>query len=524
MRYLLWILLLIASPIVFGAAVDSDKQTITISIATEPPSLDSTIAEDGLSRQLIALFNEGLVRYDRRLEPQPAGAVHWEDRDRTMTFYLRKESKWSDGTPVIAHDYVYAWRRLVDPATAASGSTVLAWGIEGANEILKGERPPESLGVEAIDDYTLKVTKSASVPFLIQYLGSAPFYPLKRSFVEAKGDRFAAEAGNILFNGPFRLVEWKHGASLTLARNPTYWNSEETTLNAIDIPFVTSDQRTLMNLYTSDEIATFDLSGESLKDAAEAGIRMRQQRRTGCIALVTFNLREGRVTAKKAVRKAVQAVFDPETFANRIIAVPANTPAWSFFQSHKYVGDTQLHAAYPPPRATLDTARARQYIQQAKRELGALPTLILLSWEGQEKQVEYLQGLLKDRLGIDVRVDKQAYKQAIAKLIAGDFDLSLSRFCDTGRDPDFMADILQTGNSFNDGRFSNQEYDRLMAQTRATTDQAERLAAFGRMQDILFEEVPVLPTHEIGIVYAQKSRLVRVQRFPARNFARSAVR
>lgn len=504
--------------------VDVDNKRITVSIGTEPPSLDPAIAEDGGSRMIINDISEGLVTLDRRLRPVPRVAERWEETDESVTFYLRKDARWADGSPVTAHDFVYAWRRLVDPNTGASGSLSVAWIVKNAEEIIAGERPPEELGVTAIDDHTLLALKSGPVPFFLAYISAAPFFPLKQEFVEAQGDRFAAEPEHLLSNGPFMLTEWVHGAELVLEKNPHYWNIDEIELSGYDIGYITSDNRTLMNLFTSGDLSTFYLNAETLEDASEAGIRLRQNRTNGCVALITFNFREGRVTRNRNLRKAIQATIDPQEYANKIVAIPANAPAKSMFPHWTGIDDTDLWTAHPPTMPTVDIALAKDHLASAIREIGKPPTVTLLSWEGQERQVEYIQGRLKEQLGLDVRIDKQSYKQAISKLIGGDFDLSLSRFCNAGRDPDFWASVFHSGDTFNDGRYANDEYDRLQELTRSTSDPATRMQAFGRMQEILFEEAVILPTHEIGEVYAQDPRVVRIERFPALNYSRAAIR
>lgn len=516
-------ILLLSSPC-FGAGIDPDGNAITISIDTEPPSLDSAIAEDTLSRDLIGLMNEGLVRLDSRLNILPGVAERWEQDGRTVRFFLRSDAVWEDGTPVTAHDFVYAWRRLVNPETGASGSTSYVWMIENGTEILKGELPPDQLGVRAINDRHLEVDLTTPAPFFTEIVAGVPYFPLKQSFVEATGEKFAAEPSRLLANGPFRLTGWVHGASLRFERNPSYWGSDqEISLSSIDVGYVTSDNRTLLNLFKGGDIATFNLTGDTLEDAAESGVQLKQNRRTGCVALITPNLRPERPTSNKRLRQAIQATIDPERLVNRILAVPANQPARSILPSWSVVGNRRLWSAHPPTEPTIDLALGRRHIAAAEAEMGGKPQLTLLAWEGMERQVEYLQGVLGD-VGIDVKIDKQSYKQAVAKLIAGEFDISISRFCAGSRDPDFFASIFLSTNPFNDGRFANAEYDELMILTRNTGDNAKRLAAFGRMQQILFDNAVVFPTHEVGVIYAQDDRLANVQRFPNTDFGRAHLR
>jgi oligopeptide transport system substrate-binding protein len=376
--------------------------------------------------------------------------------------------------------------------------------------------------VQAIDDRTLKVTRSGPVPYFMEIIGGTSFYPLKESWVERFGSRYAAEADSILANGPFQLTEWVHGASLKLTANPQYWNPDAISLSGIDIGYITSDARTLLNLFTGNEIATFNLDRDTLSDASEAGIRLRQFK-TGCAAMLTFNFRPGRATANRSVRQAIQAVFDPEVYVNRIIAKPGNRASFSVFPGHLRAVGKPFHRRYPPPRANVDAAEAQRYLALAKQELGSLPELTILAWEGMDRQVEYLQGLFKEKLGLHVKIDNQTFKQAIVKLIGGDFDIALNRFCSSMKDPVFFAELYESSGTFNDGRYANAEYDRLITLTRESAHPQARMDAFGRIQQILFDDVVILPTHEVGQVYAQDQRLTQVQRWPGTNFNRSNI-
>jgi oligopeptide transport system substrate-binding protein len=309
-----------------------------------------------------------------------------------------------------------------------------------------------------------------------------------------------------------------------LAANPEYWNKGSISLSAINIGYITTDTRSLMNLYVNNELASFSPDETTLKDVLAAGLKVRQAR-SNCINILTMNFREGRVTANASFRKALQAVFDPEVYVNRIIAVPANVPAYSVFTSHIQSVERPFLAEFPPAPPVTNRKLARQHLAQARQELGELPRLVLLASDGLEKQMEYLQALFRSELDLDVIIDKQSFKQAIVKLINGEFDIANSSFCSGSLfDPAFYAGILESTGTFNDGRFNNTDYDRLLSVTRSTRDQRVRMNAFAQMQQIVIDEVAVLPTHEIGSVYVQRDSLRGVTRFPGVDFTRARIR
>jgi oligopeptide transport system substrate-binding protein len=150
-------------------------------------------------------LNEGLVSVGKRGVIVPGVAESWELGVNQAIFHLRKNAKWADGSIVKAGDFVYAWRRLVDPKTGASGSTFFVYVLKNAEAILAGTKPPASLGVEAIDDFTLKVTLSRPVPYLLTVLSGTAYMPLNKRFVDAQEGRLGADAENLLSNGPFKM-------------------------------------------------------------------------------------------------------------------------------------------------------------------------------------------------------------------------------------------------------------------------------------------------------------------------------
>ena len=513
------LLLLCLSTNAAATGVDLDANRITIALSGEPPTLDSTRIEDSASGFIIGLTNEGLVRLDPHGRLEGAVAESWELTADQATFRLRADARWSDGKPVTAEDFVFAFRRLVDPKTGASGSTVFANRIANGAEALAGKVAPTELGVAAPDPRTFVVRLARPTPYFVTLLAAPSYYPLRADFVAAKGQRYAADAGDLLSNGPFLLEAWVHGASLSLRRNPDYWDARRVALAGLDVGYMTTDSRALFNLFRSDEIAEVAIDETTLPEVGRAKLRLRRNA-TNCVALLTFNFRDGRATSDPRVRRAVRLAFDTEEYIERVIAVPGNKPLWSIFSTHTQAVAGRFIEAYPPTIQRPDIGAARALMADVRRERGELPRLVLLAAEGKEKRDEYVQAQLAGKLGLDVLLDRQTFKQAIAKLIAGDFDIAQSRFCSGSlTDPVFFAEIFHSEGTFNDGRYVNLHYDALIDRARLERDPKVRMDLFGEMQQILIDDDVVLPTHEIGQVYLQDRRVRGLNRFPVRNFA-----
>ncbi|MCB1693421.1 MAG: peptide ABC transporter substrate-binding protein [Pseudomonadales bacterium] len=508
-----------------AAGVDPANNSITISLTQEPPNLDSSISEDTTSSQILRLTNEALVSVDRRGDPIPAVAESWEQSPTQVTFHLRADAKWADGVPVKAADFVYAWRRLVDPETAARGSTFYANAIKNAQAIIEGKMPPESLGVHAADDRTLVVELSRPVPFILSVLSGTAYMPLRQDFVEAQQGRYGADAAHLLSNGPFKLDKWVHNASMVLTKNDEYWDRDNVKLDQIDVGYITSDQRSLLNLYKSGDLAALRLEEDILADASRAGFRINKAP-TNCVAWILLNLAEDRPTSNKKLRYAIRHALDRDAYINNIVGLPGTLRTDTVFSNRIRGVKRAFDKEYPAPEITLDVPEARRLLEEARQELGVdeIPPLVLLANETRQIDAEYFQSQLKVALGLDVRVDKQTFKQAIAKMQAGDFDIARAAFCGGSiLDPVFFAGIFESSSPFNLGAFENAEYDRLYAITNQTADQQVRMDAFGQMQQILFDEAPVIPTHVYSWVYLQDERVKGLERYPLTDFSRGYI-
>lgn len=508
------LLLAVAVGTVQAAAVDAQRQTITLALSTEPPSLDSRVATDEVSGFILSHVMEGLTRYGAEGELLPGVAERWELRQDGATFWLRKDARWSDGQPVTAADFVYAWREVVAPATASQYAFIL-YPVANAEAISNGTKAPSELGVEAVGDHVLEVRFERPTPYFLSLTAFTTYLPLRREFVEARGPRYAADTADLVFNGPFALEHWVHGAELRLVRNPRYWDRDDVQLTRIDMPYVTGDAQAIYNLFKDGRIAVAPLTRDTLPDALEQGYPIRRFDE-GSVWFLQFNSRPGRPTANRALRKAIQAVFNPEVLANQVVAIPGNRAAVSLFPRWLKGVQGPFQQEYPPPIPERSLVTAREHLQQARRELGVdrLPPLVLLASDtpAGATEAEYVQYVLQQGLGLEVRIDRQVFKQRIEKMSLGDFDLVAAGWGPDFDDPLTFADLFASWNENNRGRYSNAEYDRWVRVAMNSTDPAERMRAFGEIQRIVVEDVVVIPTYERGLVYVQHPRLKGVFR------------
>ena len=457
---LLVLMLTLLSEWVWSSPVDFEARSIRISMLQEPPSLNSSKATDLVSFFVLGHTTEGLLRYDRRGRLVAGVAESWDVTPTTLTFRLRPDARWHDGSKVTAADFVYAWQNVNDPAVAAPFAAIM-YPIKNAEAIQNGELPVAALGVSSPSEGTLVVELGRPCGYCLGLMAHATFYPINKAFHEQAGERYGSESDQLLSNGPFVLTEWVHEARLVMSKNPHYWNREAIELNEIEVAYITGDNRTRLNLFRDDQIAFVRMGAETVKDAVAQGMRVRTFL-TGGVTYVWFNFREGKPTGNRALRQAIQASFNPDEYVNKVIAIPGYKATGTLFPSWIRGNEKSFVDEYPPPIVMRGKQQRLALMEQVAREIGEVPDLTILTVSSTTgaKAAEYFQGLLEQSLGITSRVDQQTFKQYLNKARRGEFDLVLSSWYPDFDDLVTYADLLGSDNPNNRGRYSSKEYDR----------------------------------------------------------------
>jgi oligopeptide transport system substrate-binding protein len=501
-------------PETFGA-IDVDAGAISIVIRQEPPQLDSTRMQDTVSAMVIGHIVEGLTRDGPTGGVVPGVAERWDVRPEGATFWLREDARWSDGNPVTAHDFVFAWQTTVDPANASPYAFIM-YVLKNAESINTGKLPRDALGVRATDDRTLEIEFENPVPYFESVAAFQTFLPIREDFYRSRNGRYAADAADMLFNGPFVMARWVHGSNIRLEKNPNYWNRDAVKLNMIDIPYITSDSSARLNLYRDGQIADVDqLSAEALDQVLEARWPLGRFS-DGSVWYLAMNQRPGRLTANYHLRKAVQLANDNSELLYKVLKIPSYAPADSLFPTWLRGEQGLFRQEHPAPVVTPDIAAAREHLELARQELGLdeFPELVVLSDNSPiaSKYGEYLQNRLSQTLGLRVILDRQIFKQRLEKSLNGEFDILVQGWSPDYNDPLTFGDLYASWNPNNYGRYNNPDYDAQVRIAQRSIDQRVRMTAFAEMQRLLFEDATIVTNYERGVMYVQDPRLKGVLR------------
>ena len=495
-------------------AVDAANNAITVLLRDEPPQLDSTRSTDQVSGVVLGHVMEGLLRYDENNQLAPGMAESWRIEEQGAVFNLREDARWSDGKPVTAQDFVFAWRLVLDPDNASEYAFIL-YPVKNAEAVNQGLLPGEALGVRALDDRTLEVDFERPIAFFDKLTAFSTYLPMRQDFYEATEGGYGADADKMLYNGPFLIANWVHGQSLDMRRNPYYWNQERIHLERINVGYITSDPNTSLNLFKDEKIVLTSLTPENLTNALEQRWQIHRFM-DGSLFFLEFNHRQGRPTSNLNLRKALHLAQDPNELVYKVIKLPGYLPGASLFPIFLDGERGKFRDEHPAPVHRMDIKAARRHLALAKAELGVeeMPPLVLLTGDNPVSNVqsEYFQAVFRKNLGLDIKIDRQIFKQRLAKMTSGDFDIVMAGWGPDYNDALTFGDLFASWNLNNRGRYSNPAYDEQVRIAQNALDAKTRMAAFAEMQRIVHEDVVIVPNYERGVAYVTHPRVQGILR------------
>lgn len=475
-------------------------------IGADPKTIDPVLngASDG--GDVINQTFEGLTR-EKSGTVYPGIAESWEvsEDGLTVTFKLR-ESKWSDGSPLTANDFVYSWKRGMDPATASEYAWIWEYtNIVGAFDAVNGASLDE-VGVTALDDQTLEVKLITPTDYIVSLLSFYHFLPTKQSAVEAGADgAWAKDPANAVSNGPFKLTSYKIGEGLTLVKNENYWNAAEVKIDRIEGKFI-DEQATAYQAYQAGEL-------HLLPDVppAEIPTLMAESSEFYVFPLLgtyyyNFNM-DLPIFQDVRVRKALNLAVDRELITETMGS--GQIPAAGFvppgFLDHEGNDFFEKSGTYGIATDNSKVAEAQALLAEAGFPGGAgFPefTIMYNTSAGHQQVAELVQEMLKTNLGINTKLENQEWAVFQDTRKEGDYELARGGWLTDFMDPMGLLAIFTSENAYNDPNFKNAEYDALLS-TAAKTRGAEHFEALYAAQEILMSELPIIPIyHYTDVVLA----------------------
>lgn len=483
------------------------KQELNLIESAEIPTMDSVMNTDTVGSIVMNNVFEGLYRQDLDNNPvlgMAAEEPKISDDKLTYTFKIRDDAKWSNGDPVTAGDFVFSWRRLVDPTTAAPYSYMMDGVIANASAVIAGEKQPDELGVKAVDDKTLEIQLERAVPYFKGLLSLAMYYPQNEKFVTEQGEKYASNSDALVYNGPFKLAAWDGtGLSWEYDKNDTYWDKDTVKLDKINVDVV-KETSTALNLYDDGQIDRMVLTGEYVQTRQDDPDLKKFP--TSSVFFLKFNQeRNGKATplANENIRKALSMAFDKQAYADTVLqngSVPANglVPA-GLAKDPKNDKDFRKENG---DLSKYDAKKAQEFWKKGLKELGVDKLdLEFLSddTENAKRSSEFMQGQLEENLdGLKITLRNVPFKVRIDNNDKQDYDIQLSGWGADFSDPINFLELFETGNGNNKSGFSNEKYDSLLKEisTTSLTDPEKRWEQMLEAEKVLFDNGAIAPIYQ----------------------------
>jgi oligopeptide transport system substrate-binding protein len=471
----------------------ADDQTFTYRLLDQFPTLDPQLNQETDGFHVIRDLFEGLLNQDAKgnLVPGVATGYAATDGNTTYTFTLRENARWSNGDPVTAHDFVYAWRRAVDPATASP----YGWYLEltemvNAKEILAGERDPAELGVRAVDDHTLEVRLTTPLPYFPAMTTYATLFPAHRATTEAHGADWTAPA-NMVSNGAYVLGEVVLNEYHTRVRNPMYWGADRVIIEKVT-GLVINDVNQALTRYRAGELdhleplppGQYPALREELHDEATSVPRL-------CSYYYAFNHTASGNPALRdpRVRRALSLAIDRDVIVGQVLK-GGQWPAYNFTHL-KTAGFTMPDIAYGKLSQAERDAEARRLMAESGVENLKLE-LIYNTSESHKQIATVVTQMWKQKLGVTTELANFEWKTYLGIRRNQEFDLARSGWCGDYNEASTFLDLLTTTHGSNDGKYSNERVDELM---RASKTEEDPAAIYGEVERILADDMAIIPIY-----------------------------
>ncbi|WP_144666813.1 peptide ABC transporter substrate-binding protein [Bacillus altitudinis] len=480
-----------------GTASKDSKQEATILESQEMPAMDTIQASDTISFTTMNNVFEGLYRFNDKEElvPGMADGEPVANKDKTVYNIKIKDAKWSNGDPVKAQDFVYAWQRALDPEQKSEyGPYMMVGKIKNADKVYNKKAKPEELGIKAVSDKELQITLEKPIPYFQSLLSFPTFYPVNEKFVKEQGDKYAKTAKNLVYNGPYELSSWDGPQATTweYKKNEEYWDKKNVSMTKLTFK-VSKDPQAAVNAFEAGEAdITPKLSTPAIISQYEGDKRMKRLLEP---TVFWLKMNQGNKSLKNEnVRRAIATAIDKEAFVNDVLQ---NGSVAAYYQIPKdFVHDESGKDFRDGMPKYLETNKdeAKKLFEKGLKELGT--SKVTLNYLGDDSETAKTIGaFIKDQLektlpGLDINIQSVPFATRIDRDKKEDYDLQMAGWGPDYLDPITFSDLFITGGGNNHMGYSDKKYDQLLkdATGKLAAKPEERWKALQEAEKVLLQD------------------------------------
>ena len=516
-----------------------DVQKVSCNLGADPETIDPGLNTSVEGGTVIANAFEGLVNIDDKEKVIPGVASSWKisEDGLTYTFTLRKDAKWSDGKGVTAKDFEYAWKRALAPETASEYAYQLyyiknAQGYNESNQVAKDKTPSKAsvtkdqVGVQAVDDYTLKVTLERATSYFLALTAFETYMPLREDIVKKDSKGWATKTSTYVTNGPFNITDWKQKSTMTFSKNSYYWNKASIKLNTITYYMLDQETSATAAFVTGqvdiNDLIPLDQKPSLIKDGTAKSfpflgtyyycINVGNKSTTNSAA-VTKALKNVKV------RQALNFAIDRQSLVTNVTK-GGEIPATSFVPNGIIDKTGKNFKSKDYYTVTGNVSEAKKLLNDAGYPDGkGFPKLEILYNTGGNNQniAQAVQEMLKTNLGIEVTSRNVERKVQLDTLSKEQYEIGRTSWIADYTDPMTFLDMWVTNSGNNDSGYSNASYDKLIEVAKAEMDPAKRINDMHQAEDIVMKDSPIIPLYFYTSVVEIKSYVKGIYKSPLGN-------
>lgn len=468
------------------------QQDLTRQVPAEVESLDPAHIESWTGNTIGLDLFEGLARIDAAGQIVPGVAQSWERKTpETWIFKLRRDAKWSNGQPVTAADFVYSWQRLADPKTG-SKYTILVEFVKNAKDIIAGKAAPSTLGVRAVDPYTVEVTTDAPVAFFPELTAMAPLAPVNKDVVAKFGDAWTRPQ-NMVSNGAYSLVDWQPNSRIVIAKDAKYWNAGKVVVNKVTYLPIESDE-TAMRMYQAGQIDySYSIpSGIFQQVSKQFGGELRPGLQLATYYYYLNN--KDPVLKDKRVRQALSMVLDRDVLTTKLTQA-GEKPMYGLMPK----GTKGVRAPFTPEWASWPMAKRVDYAKNLLKQAGysdAKPLSFTLTYNTNDlhkKVAMFTASEWRTKLGIDTKLENVEFKVLMKERHDGKVQIARDGWFADYNDAMTFFDLLECGSAQNTVAYCNKKVDTLVGDANQKLDDKARTELLTQAHDLAMDDTPMVP-------------------------------
>lgn len=490
------------------------EQVLNVNIKSEPPSLNPGTATDTTSGAVLEQVFEGLTRINQEGEIEPAMAEalpEVSDDLLTYTFKIREDAKWSNGDPVTAHDFEYAWKWVLDPNNTADYAYQL-YVIKGAQAAKEDGASLDEVGVKALDDKTLEVTLAQPTPYFLDLTAFYTYFPVNKAVAESNTE-WALDAGdNYVTNGPFLLESWSHNDKIVLTKNPDYWDADTVKLETINM-FMIDDENTALEMYNAGDLDWAGSPTDSLPLASIPALKEEGTLNISSLAGVYYYAFNTEVEPfnNANIRKAFALAINRKGIVENITK-GEQQPAMALVPTSIWEENAEGYFA------DNDVETAKEYLEAGLEELGLdeLPkvTLSYNTSEAHATIAQAVQAMWTENLGVEVELSNEEWNVYLDSMGEGNFQAGRMGWLADFNDAINFLEIFNTVGGNNYTNWEDAEYQELLAQSRTETDPAARKQILRDAEAIFMDAMPIAPVYFYTNVWINKDYVKGIEVSP----------